>query len=283
MKIIGIGASKKETNVRKKMILMIMISAALILTALVLSFTLSNQNLRSNGSSINLSPSLRHLFGTDWLGRDMFTRTVKGLRLSLAVGTFAGLISAALAAVLGICAGVFGKTVDAVISWFIDLFIGMPHIVFMILISFILGGGVRGIVIGVSVTHWTGLARIIRAEVLQLKNAEYIQIAKSYGKSIWFIGVKHILPGIFPQILIGFLLLFPHLILHEAAITFLGFGFSPQTPAIGVILSEAMEHISTGKWRLALFPGLVLVIVIKSFDNIGEQLRILMEPAISNE
>jgi peptide/nickel transport system permease protein len=283
MKYSNGAAVRKETNVRKKMILMISISSALILSTLILSFALSDQNLRSNASAVNRPPSLCHLFGADWLGRDMFTRTVKGLRLSLAVGAFAGLISVVIATLLGVCAAVFGKAVDAIVSWFIDLFIGMPHIVFMILISFISGGGAQGIVIGVSVTHWTSLARIIRAEVLQIKNAEYIQIAKSYGKPLWFIAGKHILPAIFPQILIGFLLLFPHLILHEAAVTFLGFGFSPQTPAVGVILSEAMEHISTGKWWLALFPGLALVIVIKSFDSIGEQVRILMEPAIAHE
>jgi peptide/nickel transport system permease protein len=83
--------------------------------------------------------------------------------------------------------------------------------------------------------------------------------------------------------MIGFLLMFPHVILHEAALTFLGFGLSPQTPAIGIILSEAMGHISTGKWWLVVFPGLLLVVVIKSFDSIGEQIRILLEPASSNE
>lgn len=137
--------------------------------------------------------------------------------------------------------------------------------------------------LGISLAHWTSLARVVRSEVLQIKNAEYIQVSKSYGKSSWYIAKKHILPFIFPQIMIGFLLEFPHVILHEAALTFLGFGFSPQTPAIGIILSEAMSHISTGKWWLVIFPGLLLVSVVKSFDNIGEQLRILMEPASSNE
>jgi peptide/nickel transport system permease protein len=124
---------------------------------------------------------------------------------------------------------------------------------------------------------------VVRSEVLQIKNAEFIQISKSYGKSAWFIASKHILPSIFPQIMIGFLLMFPHVILHEAALTFLGFGLSPQTPAIGIILSEAMSHISTGKWWLAVFPGMLLVVVVKSFDSISEKVRILMEPASSNE
>ncbi|MEK5028530.1 ABC transporter permease [Paenibacillus sp. FSL M7-1046] len=270
-------------NVRKKMILLLALSSGFLLAILILSFWLSNDNLRLSAASKNLAPNLQYIFGTDWLGRDMFTRTIKGLRLSLAVGAFASILSVIIATVMGICAATFGKTVDAVISWLIDLFIGMPHLVFMVLICFIAGGGIQGIVLGVSLTHWTGLARVVRSEVLQIKGAEYIQISKSYGKSAWYIATKHILPSIFPQIMIGFLLMFPHVILHEAALTFLGFGLSPQTPAIGIILSEAMNHISTGKWWLVVFPGLLLVLVVKSFDSIGEQLRILMEPASSNE
>ncbi|MDF2651210.1 MAG: peptide transporter permease [Paenibacillus sp.] len=274
---------QKGLNVRKKMVLLLAISACFILTILILSFLLSNDNLRLSTASKNLAPSLKHFFGTDWLGRDMFTRTIKGLRLSLSVGAFASLLSVLIATVMGICAGTFGKAADAAISWVIDLFIGMPHLVFMVLICFIVGGGIHGIILGISLTHWTTLARIVRSEVLQMKSAEYIQISKSYGKSAWYIARKHIMPSIFPQIMIGFLLMFPHVILHEAALTFLGFGLSPQTPAIGIILSEAMSHISTGKWWLVVFPGVLLVIIIKSFDNIGEQLRILMEPASSNE
>ncbi|MEK4058146.1 MULTISPECIES: ABC transporter permease [Paenibacillus] len=270
-------------NVRKKMILLLALSSGFLLAILILSFWLSNDNLRLSAASKNLAPNLQYIFGTDWLGRDMFTRTIKGLRLSLAVGAFASILSVIIATVMGICAATFGKTVDAIISWLIDLFIGMPHLVFMVLICFIAGGGIQGIVLGVSLTHWTGLARVVRSEVLQIKGAEYIQISKSYGKSAWYIATKHILPSIFPQIMIGFLLMFPHVILHEAALTFLGFGLSPQTPAIGIILSEAMNHISTGKWWLVVFPGLLLVLVVKSFDSIGEQLRILMEPASSNE
>ncbi|SDE91081.1 peptide/nickel transport system permease protein [Fontibacillus panacisegetis] len=272
-----------EFNVRKKMLLWLTISSGFLLIILILSFWLSNDHLRLNATNKNLAPSLGHLFGTDWLGRDMLTRTMKGLRLSLAVGAFASLISVIIATVMGICAATFGKAVDAVISWIIDLFIGMPHLVFMVLICFIAGGGIHGIVLSISLTHWTALARVVRSEVLQIKSAEYIQISRSYGKSPWYIARKHIMPAIFPQIMIGFLLMFPHVILHEAALTFLGFGLSPQTPAIGIILSEAMSHISTGKWWLVVFPGLLLVVVVKCFDSIGEQLRILLEPASSNE
>ncbi|KRE82449.1 peptide ABC transporter permease [Paenibacillus sp. Soil766] len=270
-------------NVRRKLIRMLVFTLGFLTAFLILSMILSDDNLRLSSASKNLAPSFEHVFGTDWLGRDMFTRTIKGLRLSLTVGAFASLLSVTIATVIGICAATFGKAVDGTISWLIDLFIGMPHLVFMVMICFIVGGGVYGIVLGISLTHWTALARVVRSEVLQIKSAEYIQVSKSYGKSKWYIARKHILPSIFPQIMIGFLLMFPHVILHEAALTFLGFGFSPQTPAIGIILSEAMSHISTGKWWLVVFPGVLLVIIIKSFDNIGELFRILLEPASSHD
>ena len=270
-------------NVRKKMVLMLAISLGFLFVLLLLSFTLSNDHLRLGAGAKNMAPSLSHLFGTDWLGRDMFTRTIKGLRLSLTIGAFTSLLSVLIAVTMGICAATFGKTADTVISWVIDLFIGMPHLVFMVLICFIAGGGIYGIVLGISLTHWTALARVVRSEVLQIKNAEYIQISKSYGKSAWYVARKHMLPAIFPQVMIGFLLMFPHVILHEAALTFLGFGLSPQTPAVGIILSEAMNHISTGKWWLVVFPGMLLVMVVKSFDSIGEQFRRMTEPASSHE
>lgn len=275
--------AREGWNARKKMVWILSASAGFLAVLLLLSIVLSEHNLRLGAGGKNLPPSLDHLFGTDWLGRDMFTRTVKGLRLSLTIGAFTSLVSVLIAVFMGISAAMFGKTVDAVVSWIIDLFIGMPHLVFMVLICFIAGGGIYGIVLGISLTHWTGLARVIRSEALQIKNAEYIQISRSYGKSAGYIARRHMLPLIFPQVLIGFLLMFPHVILHEAALTFLGFGLSPQTPAVGIILSEAMNHISTGKWWLVVFPGLLLVTVVKSFDSIGEQFRILTEPASSNE
>lgn len=130
-----------KLNVREKMIWQLAFFAIILLAILILSFLLSNENLRLSAASKNLPPSTKHLFGTDWLGRDMFTRTIKGLRLSLAVGVFASLMSVLVATFMGICAATFGKTVDNIISWLIDLFIGMPHLVFMVLICFIVGGG----------------------------------------------------------------------------------------------------------------------------------------------
>ena len=273
----------KKYNMRTRMMLSLTISVSIILLTILISYLLSPANLITDFTKKSLSPNLQHPFGTDWLGRDMFTRTLKGLRLSLFVGFLGAAVGALLATVLGIAAATLGKKVDSVISWLVDMFIGMPHLIFIILISFAVGGGIRGVVFGVAFTHWPSLTRIIRGEVYAIKSCEYIQISRNLGKSNWYIARKHILPHILPQIMVGFLLLFPHAIIHEASITFLGFGLSVQTPSIGLILSEAVKHISIGDWWLAFFPGLILVCVVKSFDNIGEHFRVLINPSSANE
>ena len=155
----------------------------------------------------------------------------------------------------------------------------VPHIVLLLLISYALGKGEKGVIVGVALTHWPNLARVIRGEILQVREAAYVGIAKQLGKSPWYIARWHIFPQILPQFLVGLVLLFPHAILHEASITFLGFGLPPEKPAIGVILSESMSYLSTGKWWLALFPGLALVGVVILFDRIGSGLKALLDPS----
>jgi len=267
-----------ELHSRQHLIRSITASSLLIMTILLLSFTLSNSNLISDYAAKNLAPSAAHLFGTDWLGRDMLTRTVKGLRFSMMIGLVGSAIDVAVAAALGITAAAGGKKADAIILWLIDMFIGMPHLVFLILISFAAGRGARGIIIGVALTHWPVLARLVRNEVKAIQNLEYIKLSERFGKSRFFIVKNHLLPALLPQIMVGFLLLFPHAILHEASMTFLGFGLSAEKPSVGIILSEAVKHISLGHWWLAVFPGALLAVLVKSFDSVGEAVRTLIEP-----
>lgn len=231
----------------------------------------------------NLSPCGEYIFGTDWMGRDMFLRTLTGLSMSIKIGLLAAGVSSIIAFVLGTMAATMGKRVDSVITWVIDLVMGIPHILLLILISYAFGKGFKGVVIGVALTHWTSLARLIRSEVLQLKEATYIKVAEKLGKSKFEIAVKHMVPHLLPQFLVGLILLFPHAILHEASITFLGFGLSPEQPAIGIILEESMAHLAMGRWWLAVFPGLLLVFTVVLFDVAGESLRKLLDPASAHK
>ena len=238
----------------------------------------SEEALVTDFSRKNLGPGLPYLFGTDWMGRDMFVRTLTGLSMSIRIGILAAGVSSVLALFLGTLAATMGKTVDAAVTWVIDLVMGIPHILLLILISYALGKGFKGVVVGVALTHWTSLARVIRGEVMQLKEALYIRTARKLGESTWEIAWKHMFPHLFPQFLVGLILTFPHAILHEASITFLGFGLSPEQPAIGIILSESMKYLAMGRWWLALFPGLFLVFTVMLFDVAGESLRKLLDP-----
>jgi peptide/nickel transport system permease protein len=265
-------------NRREIMLCWIIFASLLIGLILVLGITAGPEKLGIHLKESKSPPSLSRLFGTDWLGRDMFVRTAAGLVLSIRIGFIASAISICIAAVLGACSALLGPAVDSVITWLADLFFGIPHLVLLILISIALGGGARGVAIGVAVTHWPAVTRIIRAEVMQLRNMEYIQIARRMGKSWAFIALHHIFPHIFPQLMVGLILLFPHAILHEASITFLGYGLDPATPAVGVILSESMKYLSSGMWWLAVLPGLTLIVTVRLFDIIGENLRQLVNP-----
>lgn len=231
----------------------------------------------------NLPPSAAHPFGTDWLGRDMLTRTLKGLCISLGIGMTAAVCSTILALALGTAAAVLGRKTDTLVTVLIDTLTATPHLVLLILISFCFGGGIKGVITAVALTHWTRLARVIRAEILSLKSSDYVRLSARLGKKRLWIIRHHMLPGLFPQFMVGVLLLFPHAILHAAGLTFLGFGLSPHTPAIGILLSEAMQHLSTGHWWLALGPGASLVATVKLFDILGNAVRTLTDPKTSQE
>lgn len=231
----------------------------------------------------NLAPGLAHPFGTDWMGRDMLLRTLSGLSTSILIGLAAAGVSSVIALVLGTAAALGGRKVDACITWLIDLMMGVPHIVLLILISFALGKGFWGVTVGVALTHWPSLARVVRAEVLQLRESTFVAAARRLGQSRVRIAVRHMLPYVLPQFLVGLVLLFPHAILHEAAITFLGFGLPPEQPAIGIILSESMGYLSAGMWWLAVFPGLALMAVVLLFDAAASSLRKLIDPHSAQE
>lgn len=254
-----------------------LIALAIIFGIAVSSFSFGDTGIRANFANRDMPPSWSHWFGTDQMGRDMFARTMHGLTLSLKVGIFAGAFSVIIGLIIVLIAG-FSQTADAFCSFIIDGMLAMPHLVLLILISFALGGGTGAVIIAIAVSHWPRFARILRAELLQVKAAPWVEASRSFGKSQTFILFHHIVPHLIPQMLVGFLLMFPHAILHEAGMTFLGFGLEPSRPAIGIMLSEASRYISAGRWWLAVFPGLALLIMVLCFDVIGNGLRRLINP-----
>lgn len=269
--------SKNKWNLRRQTLVLILLSASLLTLLVTGGFLIGPDKLAIQLESRNSSPSFSHPFGTDWLGRDMLARTLKGLQLSFWVGVLATFSSTIIALLLSLLA-TLSKTLDTIVTWLIDLFLSLPHIVTLLLIAFSLGGGLKAIVIGLAFTHWPSLARLLRAELLQIKDTPYVHISRNLGKSTFWITYHHYLPILIPQLLVGFVLLFPHAILHEATITFLGFGLSPEEPAVGIILSESIRYLSTGMWWLAFFPGLSLLLVVGLFDLLGKSIRKIIAP-----
>lgn len=270
--------SRKKLNQRQKAKI-IFTAAVIFLAGVAIAGRLCHDaSMVTDFSRKNLAPCLAYPFGTDWLGRNMFYRTLTGLSTSILIGVLAAGVSAVVALFLGICAATLGKKADSAITFLIDTVMGIPHILLLILISYAMGKGLKGVIVGVALTHWTSLARLIRGEVLQLRESEYIQIAGKLGHSKWEIARKHMLPHLLPQFLVGLVLLFPHAILHESSVTFLGFGLSSEQPAIGIILSESMRYLIMGKWWLAVFPGMMLVLTVVLFDQGGAALRKILDP-----
>lgn len=260
------------------------VAAACILVAVVAAGLACMPMAEStNIAAKSLPPTFEHLFGTDRLGHDMLIRTLSGLATSVLIGIVAVAASSLIALVLGTLSALGGRKVDATITWLIDLMMGIPHIVLLVLISYALGKGFWGVVVGIALTHWPSLARVIRAEVLQAKEASYVALAGKLGAGRVAVALRHILPHVLPQFIVGAILMFPHAILHEASITFLGFGLSPESAAIGIILSESMSYLSAGMWWLAFFPGLALVAVVMLFDACGSGLRRMLDPTSAQE
>ncbi|WP_296857263.1 ABC transporter permease [uncultured Methanobrevibacter sp.] len=269
-----------RANLRTKTIIIIVLSAIVIVSILISGSFI--KEIPTSFVNANQLPSLEHLFGTDWMGRDMFQRTIAGLSLSLTVGFIASAVSTLISVILGLFSS-FNRFTDEIVAGIIDLFGSIPHILLIILVSIMFGGGTMGVIMGVGLTHWTPLARVLRSEVKEIKTKEYIHLSENLGKSKIWIAVKHLLPLLISQIIVGIILMFPHAIMHEAAITFLGFGLPPHEPAIGVILAESMNYLSSGYWWLAFYPGMSLLIVVLLFDFIGESVEKLLNPETAQE
>lgn len=286
MAIERLRADKKKIdrwNTRARVLLYIGIAGAYLLGIFLWGILMPESAYGVHYGDKLLPPGAGHLFGTDSMGRDMLTRCVKGLSASMVTAALAAGVSSVMALVFGTAAAVLGGRWDRFVNWCVDLCMGIPHLVLLILISFMCGRGAKGVTAAVALTHWPALTRVVRSEVLSVRGSLYVQAAYKLGKSRLEVACSHVVPHVLPVYFVGVVLLFPHAIMHEASITFLGFGLPAEEPAIGVILSESMKYIAMGKWWLALYPGLMLLAAVMLFDVIGENLKRLWNPGSGQE
>jgi len=227
----------------------------------------------------HLPPSLEHLMGTDRFGRDVFTRVLYGARISLSIGFIAVGISITLGTLIGAMSGYFGGVVDTVLMRFVDMLISFPRLVLLIAIIALLEPSVTLVIVVLGLTLWPSTARIVRSEVLSLREREFVQAARALGLKAPRIIFRHIVPNVLGPVIVAATLGIGNIILIEAGLSFLGMSVQPPTPSWGNIIDGGREYLVQA-WWVTTFPGLAIVVTVIAFNLIGDGLRDALDPRL---
>jgi len=232
-----------------------------------------------NLHTVLLSPSWDHLFGTDQLGRDVFSRMVWGAGISLKVGFVATGVSIVIGVILGALAGYYGRWVDTVIMRFVDIMLCFPAFFLILAVIAILEPSIWNIMIVIGLTSWMGITRLVRADFISLKERDFVQAARAVGAGDLRIIFRHILPNAMASVLVAATLGVAGAILTESALSFLGIGVQPPTPSWGNILTAGKNNIDIA-WWLSLYPGLAILITVLGYNLLGEGIRDSLDPRL---
>ncbi len=222
------------------------------------------------------------LLGTDFQGRDILSRLIFGARVSLIVGIMGTVVAGGIGTALGILAGYLGGWVDQVIMRVTDAWLALPALVFAIFLATVLGPSMWNIIIILGLVYWTRYARVVRSEVLSLREREFVKLAEIAGASRWRVIWRHILPNVANTAMVLASLTIGVVIVAEASLSFLGVGVPPPEPAWGLMLAEARSTLMAGKWWLTVVPGLCIVLVVLATQLFGDWLRVKLDPEQRN-
>jgi peptide/nickel transport system permease protein len=235
-------------------------------------------NIGENANGGPVAPNGTFWMGTDSNGRDLFIRTLYGARISLIVGVLATMISVALGVLFGLTAGYLGGLVDSLIARVIDVMLSLPFLVIAISIAYIAGPSLWLVILIVGVLSFTYLARIVRGQVISIKNKEYVEAARALGAGPWRIMFIDLLPNVMAQVIVYASLLIPLAIVSEAALSFLGVGVPPPTADWGQMISDASGYFQYGYWWFLFVPSLALLITTLAFNIFGDSVRDAFDP-----
>lgn len=255
-------------------IFLVIVTIAAILAPLITVHSYDAQNIFEK---LEL-PSKNHWFGSDSLGRDLYSRVIYGARMSLAVGVLTALLALTVGTILGSWAGFKGGWVDRVIMNIVDVFYIFPSILIAILLTLFLGRGFFGILLALGLTSWVTQARLVRNQVLQQKSLTYVEGARAMGVTGFGIVLRHILPNIFGPMIVSLTFQIPTNIMSESFLSFIGLGLEPPYSSWGTLANEGFRAMRSFP-HLILFPGGILFFTLLSFNYLGDGLRDLLDPA----
>ncbi len=251
--------------------------AFIVLLAILAPAVAPHDPLLHNYDELLLSPSFEHLMGTDDLGRDIFSRVIYGTRYALLIGVAVVVLELLVGATLGFIAGYFGGVLETVIMRAVDTVLAIPTLILAIAIAGAFGGGLWVMIIAIAVAGWGEFTRLVRAQVLSLKELTYIEASRAIGTGRARIIFNHIVPNSMGPVLVYTTLYMPTAILWSAALSFLGLGAQPPTPEWGAIIADGRAFISYA-WWIATFPGLAIMATTLGFNFVGDGLRDALDP-----
>ena len=228
------------------------------------------------------APSMAHLFGTDQLGRDCFSRVIFGARIALWVAFLGGTLELVIGVVVGLFCGFFGKWVDRVLSFLTDLTWCIPGTILALAVVTVLGKSLTNTIIAVSFVAWASYARIVRAKTMSLRNMAFVETGKAFGESNLALMFRYVLPNVIPSLVVLLSLNLPGTIMSTTTLSFLGLGSQPPSPDWGLAISSGLDCITRAPW-LSIFPGIALVYTTFSFTLLGEGIRDLLDPHLKSQ
>ncbi|MBP9842169.1 MAG: ABC transporter permease [Simkaniaceae bacterium] len=252
----------------------------LLISCIIIPFISPYTYYHTNLPMKNLLPCFSHPFGTDELGRDIFTRIFFGVRISLFIGVTAAVLDMVVGVIYGAIAGFFGGKIDELMMRFVDILNALPHLLIVILLMVLLGQGIGTIIIALTCTGWITMARIIRSQTLQLRELDYIIAAKLYGASPLRILLSHLIPNTMGSILTTMTLTIPIAIYSEAFLSFLGLGVQMPLASLGTMAHDGLPAMRYYPWRL-FFPAGFITCIMLSFNLLGDGLQDYFNPRVS--
>jgi oligopeptide transport system permease protein len=259
-------------------IMLLLLSIVALLTPWIAPYSYDAQNLNLGASP----PSAEHWLGTDVLGRDQLTRIMYGSRISLMVGFIATSVALLIGVLWGAIAGFFGGRVDALLMRTVDALYALPFTIFIILLTVIFGSSMLLLFLAIGAVEWLTMARIVRGQVLGIKQQEFVEAAVSMGLSRWKIIYRYLIPNVLGPVIVYTTLTIPGVILLESFLSFLGLGIQPPQSSWGSLISSGVETMEEYPWLL-LFPALVLSLTLFSLNFLGDGLRDALDPRTSKD